>query len=51
VGVLAKLEALERDLRLVVEQSGNTLAPTLGRLRIGWNKRQADGLQRSLDWI
>ena len=32
VGVLAKLEALERDLRLVVEQSGNTLAAYIGEI-------------------
>ena len=32
MGVLAKLEALERDLRLVVEQSGNTLAAYIGEI-------------------
>ncbi|HSE87132.1 MAG TPA: LapA family protein [Candidatus Binatia bacterium] len=32
VGVFAKLEALERDLRLVVEQSGNTLAAYIGEI-------------------
>ena len=32
VAVLAKLEALERDLRSVVEQSGNTLAACIGEI-------------------
>ena len=32
VVVLAKLEALERDLRSVVEQSGNTLAAYIGEI-------------------
>ena len=32
VGVFAKLETLERDLRLVVEQSGNTLAAYIGEI-------------------
>ena len=32
VAVLAKLEALERDLRSVVEQSGNTLAAYIGEI-------------------
>jgi hypothetical protein len=32
VGVLAKVEAVERDLRLVVEQSGNTLAAYIGEI-------------------
>jgi uncharacterized protein YlxW (UPF0749 family) len=30
--VLARLDALERDLRLAVEQSGNTLAAYLGEI-------------------
>ena len=32
VVVLAKLEALERELRSVVEQSGNTLAAYIGEI-------------------
>lgn len=32
VAVLAKLEALERELRSVVEQSGNTLAAYIGEI-------------------
>ncbi len=31
-GILAKLETLERDLRSVVEQSGNTLAAYIGEI-------------------
>jgi hypothetical protein len=31
-GVLAKLEEVERELRSVVEQSGNTLAAYIGEI-------------------
>ena len=51
VGVLAKVEAVERDLRLVVEQSGNTLAAYIGEIEDRLEQTSGGRSSKGPAWI